>query len=130
VVVSPGAAVARGVIVDQAAAGDLCEGSVACISEQEILYPGPVGLAVRHKKIEITIIIEVGPGATPRIAHLLPDPTVRDQGECSVALIVVQKTFLAEVGDKQIQITIVIVITPGATGRISDIGDDRVAGDF
>ena len=42
----------------------------------------------------------------------------------------VEEILLSEIGDEQIEITVIIIIAPGATGRISDICDGHAGGDF
>ena len=65
VVIPPGAAIARGVVADQAAANNFGEGSVAIIPEQVIFGARPIRLPIGYKEVEVTVIVEIGPGATP-----------------------------------------------------------------
>ncbi len=78
----------------------------------------------------MAIIIIVHPTAATAGATIIDDDAFRNFGKSSVAVILIQAIVAAIVGDKQIQIAVVVIVTPTAGPRVVSVGYDISAGDF
>ena len=65
IVISPGAAVSGGGVINQAPLRKLFEGPISAVPIEEIFDASPIGLSVGHEKIEVPIIIKIGPCPAP-----------------------------------------------------------------
>src|SRR5439155_14204163 len=73
----------------------------------------------------------VAPGTTDGIPGVRSDVAGENSGECSIAVVVIQKVLLAgSIRHKQVKISIVVVIAPRASHRNSSVGHDPSGGDF
>ena len=81
VIIAPGAAIPGGVIINEAATDNFLECPVSPVFIEEIFDSGSVGLSVRHEEIEVSIIVEIGPGRPPGKTHLRSDDGIGDSGK-------------------------------------------------
>ncbi len=72
---------------------------------------------VGHKKIQIAVVVIIGPGGTERIIRFGGNLTFLHQPECAVSLVVPEGVG-AQIGHKEIQPAIVVVVPPNAAVRI------------
>ena len=102
--------------------------AVAIVPVQEV-FPADV----RDKEIEKPVMVDVHPGAAEGIGAVTGRAARFDGGEGAVAVVVIKRVAKpAVVGHKNVDPTVVVVISPGRTGRISAFGalvDDFTCGD-
>ena len=124
VIVAPGAAHGAPAIGDDRAGDDPGEGAVMIVVIENVIA------SVRtDEQIQIPIIIVVAPGGAKRISNIGCDAACCHFGEGAVAVIMVEKVFLAIIGNKQIEKAIIIVITPRAAFGIAYVSCDCACGD-
>ena len=83
---------------------------------------------IRHKKIQIAVIIVIAPGATGGIGDVGDDSPGSYFHEGPITLVVVEKIPLAVVRHEKILIAVVIVIGPAATKGIAVVADYFTSG--
>ena len=80
---------------------------------------------IGHKEIQITVIIIVSPAAAKRRPLVSHNRSGRYPAECTVSIIIIKKIILVRaVGHVQIQITIVVIISPAASLRFAPVIDN------
>src|SRR5205814_5114855 len=89
-------------------------------------------LTTVDEKIQETVVVIISPGATDRVSAFGSNAARQNFGKGAVAVVLIQEVIgaLFIVGDEQIQVAIVVVVSPGAASRQAHIGDDIAAGDF
>lgn len=84
--------------------------------------------AVGNEQIKEAIVVNVTPRASIRGGNVRHHVTLRDFGESAVAVIAVEAVVRSVVRNEQIQVSIVVIVCPRATGENPGIIDD-VAGE-
>src|SRR2546423_10620763 len=84
---------------------------------------GSAGAGVWDKEVEIAVIVEVAPHRRIVVSSVVYLRPLRDQVEIPGSIIVVEKIILAIRGrKKEIQKTVIVIISPGRTGMICPAG--------
>src|SRR4051812_49511259 len=75
---------------------------------------------IGDEKIDVTVIIVVGPGAGLIITSIGDDRSgIGRRAEGSIAIVMPKEMFLVVAADEQVEISVVVIIAPGAAGKIS-----------
>src|SRR5689334_21257311 len=125
VVIAPGAAEVRSEVVARTTAQNARKGAITVIM---IEIAGASKIC--NEDVNETVVVVVAPGATTERRHVA-DNTAHVCGchfsEPAIAIVPIQRVrcrHARAVHDKQIKVTVVIVIDPGGTDRVFAVGYD------
>src|SRR6266567_5046172 len=121
------------VLVDRAARGDLGKSTVAVVMIKEVYDGGHDACVsfIANVQVQPAVVVIVAPGATKGVRRgIIHHNAVGDASERAVSVVVVKEVFLtALVSHEQIQKSIVVIVAPGTTVRVRDVGGNATGGD-
>ena len=102
--------------------------TISAVSIEEIR----VSAAIGNRQIHEPVIVVITPRCTNSRAGIIHPGTLRHSGKRMVAVVAIEEVLRgrAEVGDKQIQVAIIVVIGPHAAHGVTTAPHDRSSGDF
>ena len=130
VIVSPGAPISNGAVIDEASRRDFREGAIPVVMVKKIVLARAARRAVGDEKIEEPIIVVICPGRAPGISNVGDEGARGDFREGAVPVDVVEKVLLVGIGDEKIEEPVIVIIVPGGPQRAASVRHDAAGGDF
>src|SRR6185436_7280553 len=108
----------------------LREGSIAVVVIERVFEPVRQPSA-RNEKIEVTVIIVIGPGTCLIVAGIGRYRSGIGRGaNGSITVVVPKEMFLVVAADEQIEPAIIVIVAPRATSEASGYGCHWAVGDL
>ena len=85
---------------------------------------------VRYEQVQISIIIVVAPSAAHGASAIGHNAPGDNPGESAVAVVSVEDIIASKNADEQVEISIVVVISPGSANRVGNICRDSAGRHF
>src|SRR5947208_2455271 len=93
---------------------------------EEIVEAAPIC----NEQIKVAVVVVITPGTTHRQPNIIDDVAGSDLGETAVTVVAIEEVSPCQVTHEQIQIPVVVIISPNSAQRISTIIDDGSGGNL